>query len=96
MKSLITLDKAGQPFGFPQLNEVGRITASLVQGPLGNNSVQSSSYALTASFALNGGGTAATIDEINLGEIGALIIQPEQLEQSKHSTHNIFNFLNFT
>jgi hypothetical protein len=44
----------------------------------------------------SGGGTAATVDQINTGEAGALTVQPEQLEESKYTTINIFNYLNFT
>ncbi len=51
MKTIITLDKADQPFGFPQGNEQGFLTGSKVFGPYGNNSVISSSWAATASFA---------------------------------------------
>ena len=39
------------------------VTASNVFGPNGSNSILSSSYALTASFALNGGGSAITVKE---------------------------------
>jgi hypothetical protein len=41
-----------------------------------------------------GGGTAATVDEINTGT-GTNVVEPENLEQSKYTTVNIFNFLNF-
>lgn len=53
MKTIITLDKADQPFGFPQGNEQGFLTGSKVYGPYGNNSVVSASWAATASFAAN-------------------------------------------
>lgn len=36
------------------------VTASKVQGPYGSNSILSSSYALTASYAINGGGGGPT------------------------------------
>lgn len=65
MKTIITLDKADSPYGFPQANEQGYLTSSKVSGPFGNNSVVSASYALTASFALNGGG-GGTVDTSSL------------------------------
>ena len=65
MKTIVTVDKADQPYGFPQASEQGYLTSSKVSGPFGNNSVVSASYALTASFALNGGG-GGTIDTSSL------------------------------
>lgn len=55
-----------------------------------------SSYAITASYALNGGagGTIASISQINTGA-GSGVVTPENQEQSKYTTINIFNFLNF-
>ena len=50
MKEIITLDRADQPYGYPQLDEYGNLKAT---GSL----YGTSSYALTASFALNGGGS---------------------------------------
>jgi hypothetical protein len=45
MKEIVTLDKGNQPYGFPQLDANGNLTSSVT-----------ASYALTASYAMNGGG----------------------------------------
>lgn len=49
MKTIITLDKANQPYGYPQLDGSGSLQAT---GSL----FGTASYALTASYAMNGGG----------------------------------------
>lgn len=50
------------------------VTASNVFGPFGSNSVISSSYALTASFALNAGGAAASpTNQIATGSVTASV-----------------------
>jgi len=48
------------------------VTASNVWGPFGSNSIISSSYALTASFALNAGGASAT-NRIATGSVTASV-----------------------
>ena len=50
MKTIITLDKANQPYGFAQLDANGNLSGSVT-----------ALYALTASYALNGG-NGGTID----------------------------------
>ena len=92
MKTIVTLDLADQPYGFPQLDGSGSlqatgslygtaswainvsgsisnaitaetasfVTSSNVWGPYGADSIVSSSYALTASYAMNGGGGGST------------------------------------
>ena len=58
MKTIVTLDKGNQPYGFAQLDANGNLSSSVT-----------ASYALTASYAMNGGG--GTIDSSSLATTGS-------------------------
>jgi len=79
LKTILTLDKANQPYGFPQLDAysnlqfsgsiLGSFTGSL-QGTASN--ATSASFALTASYALNAGETGTPF-RISTGSISASV-----------------------
>jgi hypothetical protein len=77
------------------------ISASQAQNAISSSYSTFAQSSDTSNTATNiNGFSAATIDQINIGEANngsyAYIIRAQELEESKHTTINIYNNLNFT
>jgi hypothetical protein len=84
---------------FTSSYNTGSFTGSFSGSLFGTSSFSTSSSISQNTNVLNGF-SAATIDQINEGELNsgdyAYIVRAQELEQSKHTTINIYNNLNFT
>lgn len=67
MKRIVTFDKANQPYGFPQLDASGSIPSNIT-----------ASFALTASYAMNGGG-GGSVDTGSFATTGSNIFVGNQI-----------------